>query len=149
MKKRSFLSLLILLISASLILSSCEPKEAPATLEEFVSGEDIELAMEKEADDTGSSITINGNDIIYSYDISRISGFKDEVTESEAFIGSLTDDLSSQADIYSGTCRSLEEKTGLTGISLTVEYLNGSDVIISQRFTSSGQDAPAVTETPE
>ncbi len=136
MKQRYRFSLLILLLISSLLVSSCEPKKAPSTLEEFVSAEEVAAELQEDADSPGNTISISGNDIVYSYDMSKIKNFKEDVLESEQFIESLTADLESQAGIYSNTCRSLEEKTGLTGITLTVEYKNGDDVIISQTFTS-------------
>lgn len=142
--KKFTAGLVSLLIGVALLLGGCADK-TPKTLEEVVaSNEQIAAEISQGTDDSGIQIDIKGNTVTYSYDISSVDGVTEEMLEKEDFLKSFQTSLDAQASTFANVCSTLEEKTGIEGISVNVIYTYGDKEIANATYTSA--DA-ASTET--
>lgn len=138
MKRKGILILLLALaVAAAMLASACSKK--PQTLEEYAAqnqeiNEDIDTATQ----DSDVNVEIKGNDIIYSYDLSTVDGYSEEVVKNEAVVEALTSALESSADNFSNICTTVQDATGLTGIRVIVKYNFGEEEIISRSYDSNG-----------
>lgn len=132
--KVSILSAILLL---ALLLSACVSK--PESLEELISSnEEIEAQVQEAAQDAGMTVEITGNVVTYSYDLSSIEGATEEALKDEEMIKTLQSALDSQKSVFTEMCKKLEEESEISGISATVNYTYGDEVLATQTFTSAG-----------
>ena len=94
--------------------------------------ESINAAME------GSDVLVEvkDNEVIYTYDLSKMDGYTEELIKDEAVIASLDSTLTSIAPTFGGISKTLEEKTKIKGITTTVKYTWGDEEIITKSFNS-------------
>ena len=137
-KKRSiYMVLLSLLLLLGTLFTSCVSK--PGNIEELLnSNPDIQQEIQTAAENAGMSVSIKGNDIISSYDLSSVEGATEEALKDEAMIKNLQSALDSQKDQFVNVCKSIETETEISGVSATVSYTYKDDVLVTQTFTSAG-----------
>ena len=127
MKRVSILvTLLILVLSLTAVLAGCGSKEpaGPSNLEEYVaSDENLRNEIQTIADSNGLDIAVVGNMMTFTYK------YTDEFdAEMKATAGPLIEQaLSSYADTFKKLAKDMEEQTGLSGISIKVQYLDVKD----------------------
>jgi hypothetical protein len=77
MKKKAITALLLIMtLCMSLALCACGNKKAePQTLEEYAANnEEIQNSIVSAMEDSQVAVSIKGNDILYSYDLSNAEG---------------------------------------------------------------------------
>lgn len=139
MNKRKIVALIITMsLMMSMLLASCGSKEPP-TLESYISNnEQAQEQINKTADEAGLEVAITGNDVIYTFDLTKVDGVTEEIAKSEAMTESLDAALVKTAEKFSGLCAKLEEESKLEGVQILVNYSYDGDVIVSKTFNSSG-----------
>ena len=136
MKKNNMLTILLTgALILALVLTSCASK--PETLEEYVSkNPDVKEQIDSAAETSGLDVTIEGNEVIYSYDLASIEGATKESLSDEAMLSTLNSSLASMGPTFAELCSNIEGETGLTGIKMTVNYTYEGEVLLTKTFTS-------------
>ena len=149
MKKTVTVVVSMLTISA-LLLAGCTRESKPKTVESIVnSNEDVAETIQKGASDSGVEVDIKDNTITYSFDISNAEGFTEEMLDSDDFIKSIETSQDSQKSFLGGICKSIEEKTGIEGVTIKVIYTRGDKEVITSTVTSADASDEAPAETDE
>ena len=83
MKKKGLISLLMAFVmSLSLMATACN--SAPKTIEEYINNDKEAMEEVQDAADTsGLEVSFSENDVIYTYDLSKIDGATEEVIKSD------------------------------------------------------------------
>lgn len=145
MKKRISLLLLAVLAVTSVLASSCGlagsgESEEPVTLEQFVEGnEDVRETIAGAMEDSNVLVEIQGNDIIYSFDLSSVEGYTEEIAKSDLVLNALESVLDEGGSVFGNLAKDLEDATGILGIRATLNYTWGDEVLATRTYTS--QDA--------
>lgn len=133
-------------LAASLLVSACSKK--PETLEDYAQrNSEISETISETNESSGVQIEINGNDIIYSYELSSIEGYSEEVVKNEAAVEALSDALDSSGENFVRICGSVEEAAGITGVRAIVSYTYKDKVVASRTFTADGASEQKDTKT--
>lgn len=134
-KKRLYLIIAGMILVVAMLLSACVSK--PSTIEELISSnKDVEEQVKSAAENAGMTVDIKGNEIVYSYDLSGIEGVTEETLKEEAMIKSLQSSLDSQKSAFGKVCKTIEEKSGISGVSATVNYTYGDEVLVTGTYTA-------------
>ena len=132
---RSFTIMALLLAVSALLLAGCVSK--PANLEEVIaSDEEIGSELETTAKNAGMTVEVKGNEIIYTYDLASIEGTTEDDIRDEDMLSVLESSIDSARSSYIDVCKSLEKKTGFTGIKMTINYNYGNETLITKTFTA-------------
>lgn len=135
--KRSnlYMVMLSMILTLGLLLSSCVSQ--PETIEELIdSNSDVKDQIQTAAEEAGMVVDIKGNEITYTYDLSGIEGATKENLKDEAMLETLTNALDSQKSVFAGVCKSIEDETGISGVTTIVNYTYGEEVLVTRTFTS-------------
>ncbi len=138
MKKKSIIYLLLALMIACLALAGCGGGSGSETitLESWMAEHPEEL----EALSTdGVGVSVEGNTMFYTYDVSSVNGLTEETALSEAFKKAMEDSLDDSAEAVIDEINTLEEKSGVDGITGTVVCKFKDKVITEKSFT---KDSP-------
>lgn len=137
MKKRILLVVfMIAAVLSAMVFTSCGSKE-PMTLEKYVKDNpDVESSIEEATGNSGVEVLIQGNDIIYNFDLSNMEQFTEESAKSDEVITALTDALAAASGTFGGISKQIEDATEIQGIKTTVNYTWGDEVLVTQTFTS-------------
>ncbi len=124
MKRQKLTALLLIAIFAvtALVMTGCGP-EAPTTLEEYIAqDEEMKAEIEQAAANNELEITVKENNLEYKF------SYKEELKDEEVELmnKTLTEAIEAQKDTFTNLVTSLEEETGLTGISVTLIYTDGA-----------------------
>ncbi|MBQ3428569.1 MAG: DUF4854 domain-containing protein [Mogibacterium sp.] len=146
MKKRILLVLLAMLVGMTMIMASCggggSTPEEPMTLEKYVKDDaEVQNAIDSAMNDSNVLVEIKENAIIYTFDLSTMEGYTEELAHSEEIQAALQSALDSAGGTFGGIAKSIEDASGITGITTVVNYTWGDEVVVSKTFTSA--DAPA------
>ena len=147
MKKKVLLVLLAMLVGMTMIMTACgggggAAEEEPMTLEKYVQGDaSVEEAIDSAMNDSNVLVEIKENSIIYTFDLSSMEGYTEELAKSEEIQAALQSALDSAGGTFGGIAKSIEEASGIAGISTVVNYTWGDEVVVSKTFTAA--DAPA------
>ena len=151
MKKRILLVLLAMLVGMTMIMTSCFSNnininggadEEPMTLEKYVKDDaEVQNAIDSAMNDSNVLVEIKENAIIYTFDLSTMEGYTEELAHSEEIQAALQSALDSAGGTFGGIAKSIEDASGITGITTVVNYTWGDEVVVSKTFTSA--DAPA------
>ena len=138
MKRKSLISIIMVMtLLMALMMSSCEKK--PETLEEFVnSNEDSMEDIQKTADESGLKVSIKGNEVTYSYDISDYDGMTEEIAKGDQMKKALEDALNDASATFTGLCGDLEEESGIEGVTIKVNYTYKDENLITKVYDKSG-----------
>ena len=135
MKKRKTLMILIatLAMICALALTGCGPR----TLEDYAaSNPDTKEYIDQMASTGDLAVEIKGNDVIYTYDISKISGVTEELAKSEDMKAQLASGLEAQKGSFETLVTGLEKETKFDNVRIIVKYTYNGEELISQTFES-------------
>ena len=147
MKKKILLVLLAMLVGMTMIMTACggsggAAEEEPMTLEKYVQGDpEVEQAIDQAMNDSNVLVEIKENAIIYTFDLSTMDGYTEEIAKTEEVKAALESALDSAGGTFGGIAKSIEDASGLTGITTVVNYTWVDELIVTKTFTSA--DAPA------
>lgn len=148
MKKRTFIVLMIMTLITVLCFTSCGKKET-MTLEKYCKDNpEVQESINKAMSDSNVLVEIKGNDIIYSFDLSSVEGYTEEIAKTDAVKKALEEALTAAGPTFGNISKSVEESTGIEGINTIVNYTWGDEAIVTKSFTSadaetSGEETPA------
>lgn len=147
MKKKVLFVLLAMLVGMTMIMTACggsggAAEEEPMTLEKYVQGDaEVEQAIENAMNDSSVLVEIKENSIIYTFDLSTMEGYTEEIAKTDEVKAALQSALDSAGGTFGGIAKSIEDASGLTGITTVVNYTWGDELVVTKTFTSA--DAPA------
>ena len=128
----AIIGMIVLLCAA---FTSCASK--PSSLEELLnSNADVQQEIQSAAEEAGMTVEVKGNAITYSDDLAGMEGATEEAIKDKVMIDNLQTALDSQGEQFGGMCKKLEEETEITGISATVNYTYGDEVLATKTYTS-------------
>lgn len=145
MKKRSLLSIIMVIMLASALFTACGGKGSSSeggnagtdTLENYAkNNKEVQESIDKATSDSDVEVSIKGNEVTYSYELSKMDGFTEDVAKDESVVKSLQTALDNAGPTFGGIAKTLEEATGIKGIKVTVNYTYGDDVIATMTYTS-------------
>ena len=148
MKRKSLAALLMIVaVLTAMLFTGCGKKATP-TLEDYCKDnpevqENIDSAMA----DSNVAVEIKGNEIIYNFDLSKADGYTEELAKSDEIKTALEGALASAGSTFGNISKSIEESTEISGISTTVNYLWGDELIVTKSFTSADAEASAESES--
>ena len=136
MKKRTLIVLMIMAVITALCFTACGGKET-MTLEKYVQDNpDVQQSIDSAMTDSNVLVEIKENDISYTFDLSKMEGYSEELAKSEEINSALDQALGAAGSTFGGICKSLEESTEITGITTTVNYTWVDEVLVTKTFTS-------------
>ena len=140
MKKYITVALSALAITA-LLLAGCTKESEPKTVETIIkSNDEVAESVRKSTEDAGVNVEITDNLINYSYDISKDEGITEEMIKDEDYIKSLETLLNGNKDYYANICKTIEEQTGIEGVTIGV-YLTYKDKPVVDMMVTSADAA--------
>ena len=146
MKKRTLIVLMIMAVITTLCFTACGSK----TLENYVKDNpDVQESIDSAMSDSNVAVEIKENDISYTFDLSKMEGYTEDLAKSEEIKTALDQALGAAGNTFGGICKSLEESTEITGITTTVNYTWGDEVLVTKTFTSADADAGADADKAE
>ena len=146
MKKRTLIVLLIMAVITALCFTGCGKKE-PMTLEKYVKDNpDVQESIDSAMNDSNELVEIKENDISYTFDLSKMEGYTEELAKSDEIISALDQALGAAGNTFGGICKSLEESTEITGITTTVNYTWADEVLVTKTFTSADAASDTASE---
>ena len=137
MKKRlSFILLMVLAIAIVMCFNACG-KDEPMTLEKYVQdNSDVEESIDNAMAESNVLVEIKENTIIYTFDLSKMEDYTEELAKNDAIKEALTKALDAAGATFGGIAKSIEESTEIQGISTVVNYTWGDEVLVTKTFTS-------------
>lgn len=137
MKRRTLIALfMVLAVLSAMCFTACGSKEA-MTLEKYIKDNpDVQESIDSATGDSNVQVDITGNEIVYTFDLSSMDQFTEESAKSDAVIKALDDALGAASGTFGGISKSIEETTEIQGISTTVNYTWGEEVLVTKSFTS-------------
>lgn len=151
MKRKSVFALLLAaLLIASLSMTACSKKsnapKKPATLEEYaVNNPDVQKSIKESTSQSDVEVDIKGNDVIYTFELSKMEDYTEEVAHDEAVVENLQKVLDGSGGIFGGVARTLEETSGVSGIHVIVNYTYDGETIATQTFDASDAESADVS----
>jgi len=143
MKKRTLIVFLVMAVISALCFTACGGKET-MTLEKYVKDNpDIQESIDSAMNDSNVVVEIKGNDISYTFDLSKMDGYTEELAKSDAIVKALDEALGAAGGTFGGIAKSIEEQTKITGITTTVTYTWGDEPLVTKTFSSADADAGA------
>lgn len=127
MKKYMVLTVIMAMTVIMALLAGCS--SSPQTLEDYVaSDEDVQAELEdlESSLGDGGSIEVVDNEIIFTYKFDTTY----DSTTAEVMTSSLESAMASYDDTFEGIVDDLEEASGIDGVTMTVNYLNGDDSVL-------------------
>ena len=139
MKRKVLLVLLAMLVGMTMFMTACGGGSAnePMTLEKYAAGDsEIQESIDNAMADSNVLVEIKENSIIYTFDLSTMEGYTEELAKSDAIIEALGTALDSAGPTFGGIAKSIEEATEISGIKTVVNYTWGDELIVTKEFTS-------------
>ena len=135
MKKRTLIVLMIMAVITAFCFTACSKE--PMTLEKYVKDNpDVQESIDSAMNDSNVLVEIKENDISYTFDLSKMEGYTEELAKSDEIVSALEQALGAAGATFGGICKSLEESTEITGITTTVNYTWADEVLVTKTFTS-------------
>ena len=135
--------MLILAVFSTMVLTACGGSKS---LEQYVADNpEMQESIDSAKEGSNVEIKIEGNEITYIFDLSKMDGYSEDIVKDEEVISSLETSLISSSPTFGGISKQLEEQTKVKGITTTVNYTWEDEVLITKSFTS----ADAVEDTAE
>lgn len=146
MKRKILLVLLAMLVGMTMIMTACggsgSSPEEPMTLEKYVKDDaEVQQAIDSAMNDSNVLVEIKENAIIYTFDLSTMEGYTEELVQSDEIKAALQSALDAAGGTFGGIAKSIEDASGIAGITAVVNYTWGDEVVVTKTFTSA--DAPA------
>lgn len=135
--------MLILAVFSTMVLTACGGSKS---LEQYVADNpEMQESIDSAKEGSNVEIKIEGNEITYIFDLSKMDGYSEDIVKDEEVISSLETSLISSGPTFGGISKQLEEQTKVKGITTTVNYTWEDEVLITKSFTS----ADAIEDTAE
>lgn len=135
--------MLILAVFSTMVLTACGGSKS---LEQYVADNpEMQESIDSAKEGSNVEIKIEGNEITYIFDLSKMDGYSEDIVKDEEVISSLETSLISSGPTFGGISKQLEEQTKVKGITTTVNYTWEDEVLITKSFTS----ADAVEDAAE
>lgn len=135
--------MLILAVFSTMVLTACGGSKS---LEQYVADNpEMQESIDSAKEGSNVEIKIEGNEITYIFDLSKMDGYSEDIVKDEEVISSLETSLISSGPTFGGISKQLEEQTKVKGITTTVNYTWEDEVLITKSFTS----ADAVEDSAE
>ena len=135
--------MLILAVFSTMVLTACGGSKS---LEQYVADNpEMQKSIDSAKEGSNVEIKIEGNEITYIFDLSKMDGYSEDIVKDEEVISSLETSLISSGPTFGGISKQLEEQTKVKGITTTVNYTWEDEVLITKSFTS----ADAIEDTAE
>ena len=136
MKKRTFIVLMIMALITALCFTACGSKEE-MTLEKFCADNpEVQESIDQAMADSNVLVEIKENAIIYTFDLSKMDGYTEEIAKSDVIKENLNTALDAAAGTFGNISKSVEESTETQGISTVVNYNWNDENIVTRTFTS-------------
>ena len=136
MKKRTFIVLMVMALITALCFTSCGSKEE-MTLEKFCADNpEVQESIDQAMADSNVLVEIKENAIIYTFDLSKMDGYTEEIAKSDVIKENLNTALDAAAGTFGNISKSVEESTEIQGISTVVNYNWNDENIVTRTFTS-------------
>jgi hypothetical protein len=148
MKKRTFVVLMIMVLITALCFTACGKKGGKAeTLESYCKDNpEVQDQIDQAMADSNVKVEIKDNDIVYTFDLSTMEGFTEEAAKGDSVKSALDNALVAAAGTFGNISKNIEESTKIEGVTTTVNYTWGDEVLVTRSFTSA--DAVEATEPP-
>lgn len=127
MKKKTYLTslLLILMMAFTLVFTGCS--STPETLEEYISSDaEVQEEIDALAESSGMEISVEGNTLTYVYSYDQT--FDEAMIEQMA--AQFESTMESMASTFEGIATTLEEETGIEDITVKVLYQDSAEAEI-------------------
>ena len=128
---KKFITTIAMAVTAMTLFVGCG---APASLEEAVAKDkDAQEQINQMAEDSGVSVEIKENALIYTYDL----GMELDEDTKAAVVEQLDAGISSYDSTFVGIAKTLEDETKVSGITVIVNYTDSNgEVVYSATFNS-------------
>jgi len=138
MKGKRILAILIAItMAAAMLLTGCGKKDE-ATLESYVNdNEEVKEQLDEAVssnEQNGLKIEIQGNDIVYTFDLSAVDGFTDELAKDSAVKEQLEKGMEEHAEDFKKVASEMTSTTELKGIRVIVNYVYKDEVIATGTY---------------
>ena len=145
MKKKSLLALLmIMMLASALFMTACGGSDssgggsgsaAPQTLEEYAKqNADVQKSIDEATAGSDVEVAIKGNEVIYTFELSKMEGYTEEVANDPEVVENLQSALNNAGSTFGGIAWSLEEATGIGNITVTVTYTYNGETLAEKTF---------------
>ena len=110
------------------------------TLEDYINSNDAaKEQIIQSVEGTDVSVSVSGDTLIYTYDLSASNSMTPEIAESDEIREALAETLDSSDDKFMELCQGLEKDTGISGVSVKVIYQYGDEELLTRTYTSEGR----------
>lgn len=140
-RKGIFAVLLIMMLASALFMTACGSSgggggsDAPQTLEEYAQqNSEVQKSIDEATAGSDVEVEIKGNEVIYTFELSKMEGYTEEVANDPTVVDNLQSALNNAGSTFGGIAKSLEEATGIGNISVTVIYTYNGEVLASKTF---------------
>ena len=135
MKKRTLILFLMITVLSVMCFSACGKETM--TLEKYVADHpEMQTSIDDAMAGSNVVVEIKENDIIYSFDLSTMDGYTEELAKDEKVITAITDALAAAGGTFGNISKTVEDSTEIKGITTTVNYMWKDEVLVTQTFTS-------------
>ena len=118
------------------------------TLEQYAKeNKEVQESIDKATSDSDVEVSIKGNEVTYSYELSKMDDFTEDIANDSSVIDAMQSTLDSAGPTFGGIAKTLEDATGISGIKVTVRYTYKDEEIAAKTFDSS--DASKGTSSGE
>ena len=139
MKKKGIFALVITLIMMMSVIGAGCGSKAPETIEDYMKSDQEAMdQVEETANASGLDVSVSGNVITYTYDLTTIEDVDEETLRSDIMKEQLGTALDASADNFVGLCKQLEEESKIEGVQMVINYTIGDEVIVTRTFDASG-----------
>ena len=136
-EKRLLLILTAIAMAAVMLLTACGSKKE-TTLESYVNdNEDVKTQLEEAVsanEQNGIKIEIQGNDIVYTFDLAALGGFSEELAKDASVKEALEAGMEENADDFKKVASEMTSTTGVEGIKVIVNYVYNDEVVATSTY---------------
>ena len=149
-RKSIFFILMVMLLSSVLMMTACGKSggsgsgggetetSGPMTLEQYAKeNPDVQKSIDEATADSEVEVSIKGNDVIYSFELSNMKGYTADVANDPSVKESLQAALDGAGSTFGGIAKTLEEATEISGIKVTVNYTYNGEMMATRTYDPS------------
>ena len=133
-KKTALIFILMFTLAFTLLMTGCG--SSPSKLEEYIAQNEDALSSLQNASEEGMAVTAEGNNLVYTYDLSKVDGYTEDIATNEATVAALESALDGGASTFQNIAKALEDQTEIGGIQVIVKYNWKDQVLVEKTFTS-------------
>ena len=133
-KKTALIFILMFTLAFTLLMTGCG--SSPSNLEEYIAQNEDALSSLQNSSEEGMAVTAEGNNLVYTYDLSKVDGYTEDIATNEATIAALESALDGGASTFQNIAKVLEDQTEIGGIQVIVKYNWKDQVLVEKTFTS-------------